>query len=675
MRNVHISLIEVRKVLSLFVCVLFCSLLLGQKQSLTDEQFFEALNFEQEGLQEVRKCVNAKNYTTAKKAFVSYLKHREKPVWYFDWTARTKEGSNIAVDIKEADRYVKNDMLSCGIWHQFSQNIDWTHNPTPNRYSEWTWQLNRHHAWETLGKAYWKTSDEKYAECFVSQLRSWLAQCVKPNESGNKVGSPWRTLEAGIRMQDSWPKAFFYFLSSPSFDDESIFLMVKSIYEHGEYLRRYNSSDNWLTKEMTGLYTVGAMFPEFRASSEWRLYAAERLYNEEKEQFYPDGAQRELSTGYHITSLSNIVSVYKLAMLNNYHLPSGYALGLENAYEYFQKIRMPDGRLPAVNDAGWEDCRLQLANAAELFKKRSDFIYMATGGKEGEKPAYSSIWMPWAGWYVMRSGWDKDAFYAFFEVGPYGTGHQHEDKLSFILSAYGSHLITECGLYAYDDSKWRLYSTSSRGHNVARVDGMDQNRHSLKNYRNITSSLKALENKFVSTKQYVIGEGFYTEGFGPDNDKTVIHHRTLKFIKNGYWLLTDEFVPSDNMEHTFDIWFHFNTEKYRYDKNTNTVYSCCEESANVAVVRLGELHDVDVLVGAESPEVQGWVTKMNIDGTYARRAVATPVFHGKGKGIYKEYFVFIPIKNGDDFEIKKIKKVSSNYYKIECGDKILKIRI
>ena len=30
----------------------------------------------------------------------------------------------------------------------------------------------------------------------------------------------------------------------------------------------------------------------------------------------------------------------------------------------------------------------------------------------------------------MRSGWDRKALFLGFEVGPFGAGHQHEDKLS-----------------------------------------------------------------------------------------------------------------------------------------------------------------------------------------------------------------------------------------------------
>jgi len=42
------------------------------------------------------------------------------------------------------------------------------------------------------------------------------------------------------------------------------------------------------------------------------------------------------------------------------------------------------------------------------------------------------------------------------DAGPYGTAHQHEDKLNFELYAYGNHLVVDPGTYRYnEDSPWR----------------------------------------------------------------------------------------------------------------------------------------------------------------------------------------------------------------------------
>ena len=58
----------------------------------------------------------------------------------------------------------------------------------------------------------------------------------------------------------------------------------------------------------------------------------------------------------------------------------------------------------------------------------------------------------------------------------FGYRHQHEDKLHFVLYAYGRVHVTDPGNYPYDSSQWRRYHISAYAHNTILVDGMPQNR-------------------------------------------------------------------------------------------------------------------------------------------------------------------------------------------------------
>ena len=71
---------------------------------------------------------------------------------------------------------------------------------------------------------------------------------------------------------------------------------------------------------MNGLFVVGGLFPEFKDAEGWRLFAANKLYEEEEKMFYPDGALYELTPGYHAVSVSNISAVYRFAQHNGYQL-------------------------------------------------------------------------------------------------------------------------------------------------------------------------------------------------------------------------------------------------------------------------------------------------------------------------------------------------------------------
>jgi hypothetical protein len=553
------------------------------------------------------------------------------------------------VNTQAADKIAAHVLTSCGIPHDFGDDIDWSINPTKLKYKEWTWQLSRHPFWRTLGRAYWDTGDEKYARDFVYQMTDWVTDNPVPvNSSGNSGGSRWRTIETGIRMFSSWPDSFFYFLSSPSFDDDAVITMVKSMVEHARHLMAHPTRNNWLAMEMNGLFHVGVLFPEFAAAETWRRTAAGRLYEEMNNQVYPDGAQIELSTGYHGVSLHNFLGTMRLAKLNDIELPGDYAGRLEKMYDYYLKLLMPDGLLPALNDAGWGNGRSPLRQGYELFPERADFQFAATGGAEGAVPGFTSVHFPYAGWAVMRSGWGPRDLYLHFEYGPYGAGHQHEDKLSVVLHAYGARLLTEGGVYAYDSSQWRRYVLSARAHNVVMVDGREQNRRGLVD---TYVTAEALPNRWYSTPQFDYAEGWYDDGFGRDRDRTVTHVRSVLFVKPSYWLVIDRFMPSDSASHQYDAVFHFDTDRARILQAPPGAVSVAEDAPNLAVVPLRTSGvSVELIAGREEPAVQGWVPA----GGYTVRPVATPVFTVRGEGTLVAPWLLYPLKAGEALPVTAV---------------------
>ena len=420
---------------------------------ITDEEFMNALNLDYPGLEKVRATVRRNDIEDAKHEFVEYIKRREKPVWHFDWRDRPQTKASDRPNTEAADRILERELSSVGVPHKFEGEIDWTLNPID--YREWPWQLNRHPFWVTLGRIYWSTGDEKYAEEFVYQMTHWVENCPVPLMSSGNSSATWRTIEAGIRTRGSWMHSFHYFLSSPSFTDEAVVTMMKSFMEHARHLMTWPTGGNWLTMESNGLCHIGVMFPEFKEAGDWRKTAVERMYAELDNQIYPDGAQIELTTGYHQVSLHNFVGLMRIARLNEADMPADYLAKLEIMYHYNLYASMPDGRLPGLNDGSELSIRRSMEEGFGYFPYRKDFQWSATGGANGERPTEVSYAFPYAGHFVMRSGWDKDDRYLLMDAGPFGYGHQHEDKLSFVLYAHGKVHVTDPGNYAYDSSQWR----------------------------------------------------------------------------------------------------------------------------------------------------------------------------------------------------------------------------
>ena len=428
---------------------------------MTNEEFFDALDLDRPTLAAVRDAVEKGDMAGAQAAFVAHLKTRDSPRWHIDWRSRpANPDPSVPASGRRriADDALEHRFTVCGLPHRFEGEIDWAFNPTADPAAghalnhEWTWQFSRHPFWGSLGRAYWETGDERYVREFVAEMTHWVEQNPVPEPDADQGPySRWRTIEAGIRMGGSWPDAFHLGLSSPSFSDGAVVTMVRSMTEHARYLKAHPTTRNWLTMEMSGLFTVGALFPEFREAREWRDTAARRMREELDEQVYPDGAQKELAPGYHWVALLNFRRILTLAQLNDYALPEGYKASLERMYDYILWMSTPDRALPPFNDSGHRAGYAlgPLREAVEDFPAREEFRYVVTDGKEGTSPGRTSCAFPWAGHVVQRSGWDRDARYLAFDAGPFGAGHQHEDKLNFVLMAYGRELVVEGGAVSY----------------------------------------------------------------------------------------------------------------------------------------------------------------------------------------------------------------------------------
>lgn len=636
-----------------------------QGPRLTDAEFFAALNLELPELADVKVAVESKDWPAAKHAFAEHIKSRATPKWYFDWRDKPAPDKRPKKpDTSRADRYARNELVSVGVWHEFGSDIDWSINPMPNGYREWTWQLSRHPFWVTLGRAYWDTGDEKYARAFVYQMTDWVKDNPVPlDRPANVTASRWRTIEAGIRTGGPWFNAFYYFLSSPSFTDDDIVLMVKSFAEHAQYLMKFPMSGNWLTMEANGMYHVGAMFPEFKEAKTWRDTAMERLYKELDIQVYPDGAQIELTTGYHQVSLRNFVGALRIAQHNNYPVPPDYIAKLERMYNYDLYAAMPNGYLPGLNDGSYTNVRRYLREGYGFFPHRKDFQWLATDRKEGSPPEKTSHAFPYAGQLVMRSGWDKDARYLLFDVGPFGYGHQHEDKLSFVIHAYGKNLLVDPGNYAYDSSQWRRYVIGSYAHNVIHVDGKYQARRGRPRQDYVVK--EPLPHVWQTTEAYDYAAASFGalvhEGFGRERNKTK-HTRHILFVKrqapterdkshDDYWLVADVLEPVDDQSHTFEAMFHLDVEDVTVDAATKRVLSRNEDAANLAIIPARpENLEVEIIKGQEKPFVQGWVPA----GGYRVRPIPTPVFKRTGAGVTYFVYVFYPLPKGTSLPVASV---------------------
>ena len=619
---------------------------------ITDSQFFDMLNLDYPGLKKVKTAVGAGDLTAAKHEFAEYLRHRQKPIWNPTWLAGLTRGTRTdKTDTKEADRVMQHDLPSVGVYHKFDSDIDWTLNPI--NYNEWPWQLNRHQFWVTLGTAYLATGEEKYAKEFVYQMTDWVRKCPVPRNDNGNHSATWRTIEAGIRMGQTWPSAYYIFLNSPSFSDDAMVTMVKSMVEHAHHLMRWPTTGNWLTMECNGLMHVGVLFPEFKDAERWRKTAGERLYAELDRQVYPDGAQIELSTGYHQVALSNFAMAWDIAHLNGISMPGDYVAKMEKMFDYDLKVSMPDGYAPGLNDANRTNMAAMMKQGMGYFPDRKDYLWLSTLGKAGTKPTLGSIALPFSGHLVMRTGWDRDDLYALFDAGPFGYGHQHEDALSFVLYAYGKYMLVDPGNYPYDSSDWRKYVLSTRAHNTIMVDGEEQHRRGRPRLQYVLS--KPMPIKWSSDTKHDYACSSYDDGYGHDNSIKVKHTRSIFFVKPEYWIVIDRLTSPDAKAHKYDSAFHLDMSGAKVDDVTKSVTTTDEKGANLTIFPMSDDGlNVRVVSGQKEPIVQGWMP----DKGYTCRPIPTPVFEKQQAGDTVMAYVLYPTPQGKTCPVSKVTPVA-----------------
>lgn len=658
-------------------------------QRMTDAELFASLDLDLPALAAVKKAVKTGDLAAAKRELATHLRNRTMPRWTVDWREPAfrepkNKPSRRTLEAAEKVRQHKFDFTK-GPGQRgtldFGPKIDWTANPTEGeaRTHLWNESINRHFHFRTLADAYWQTGDDKWAQEIADQILDWTASnpAILLSSGNGRACEAWQTLTTGIRLADTWPHALFRCLGSPAFTDEAISALWKSVSEQARHLVRWPSGGNWLTAESNGLFTAGVLFPEFKEAREWRRTALERLYTQLDDEVYPDGMEYELAAGYNNWVVREFAGVLELADLNERRneVPGDFQAKMEKMFHYLLLASMPNGSIPGLNDSGNSDVRSLLGTGFELFPKREDFQFVATGGKSGRAPAETSHAFPYVGHCVMRSGWDRDATYLLFDAGPYGYGHQHEDKLSLVLWSQGRQLVLDPGNFSYDRSRWRRYVLSTAGHNTVMVDGLNQHRSGKKEAyfwpRPWTASKPpGSDIQWTSTPEYDLAAGVYGDGYGPDNAVAVRHERQILFLKReNIFVVTDTLTPTDGAEHRYEALFHLDAADAAAD-----AFQVVRTEGLSIVPEAGDGLSVEIVKGKEDEPVQGWAS-----GPW--RAIPTAIYRKVGKGVVKFQFVLEPLakdakpavsrleRAGGDGSAARVRFADGSALEIARGDK------
>lgn len=579
---------------------------------------FLSLNLYAPDLSEVQLTIQSGDTVLASKLLLNYYEKAER-----NWVVGILEYSPVGESLVTANLLTHDSVNIASAKDQVPRTVsgNWQWDFTgPHHDDEFGYSLNGHKYLPDLYHA-WQHSDSLiYVKVFDALIKDWVVQHPLPavgdsiyqvlkGDNGldyRDLGEvEWRTLEAGNRLGVSWPQLFYGFQPTQAFSPAARLLMLSSIAVQANYLYQYHKKGhNWTTMEMNGLALAGLAFPEFKAAERWAAYALKTMEQEINRQVYPDGVQTELSTKTQWVALSRFESIATNFQKAGREISKAYMNRVEQMYNYLAYSLRPDGHQPLNNDSDREDLRPRVLKAANKFD-RPDWQWIATNGKTGHLPdSLPSLVFPWAGINIMRNGWDAEAHWSFFDNGPFGTGHQHADKLHLSIAAYGKDLLVDGGRYthmnyfSFDPTKWRGYFRSSFSHNVILVDDMGQNGGPTM----VDQPLKEGDH-YVHHPEYDFARGYFTDGF-EELDGNTDHSRSVLYLHDQYWVVVDHF-ETDRPRDLKVLWHYAPSCEVVLEKSE--AVSVNVEEANLRIVPIGEIPwHAEVLSGQEKPFIQGW---------------------------------------------------------------------
>ena len=557
-------------------------------------RLFAALDLSQPGLAECAERLKAGDTAGACEALLRYYRKRAA-----SFGANDPNAILLLLDhdvVARADDalngiFTEQDLRAAAL-RRPDGGIDWSEAPGGDK--EWAWFLNRHEFLRDLAETARATGNRAYDDALSAYLSDWILSNPFPGRLN--FSAQWRALEAARRITDVWTDLFFdpYGPLSP----EARLLLLSSLPDHAADLRDFGSfwGGNHRLTECSALAGIAVAWPEFRDAPLWLDDAAAGTRDEILSGSYPDGAYRELSSHYQrvvLESAERTLSLLASAGRRNPELETR----AQAMWDYFAGITQPDGHGPLNNDGDSDWNTGLLADAAKTHG-RADWLFVASHGKEGTLPATPpSRFYPYAGHAVMRSGWDENAQWAYFDVGPAGSAHAHADRLTLDLSLGRSEILVDNGRFTYEPGPWKEFFTGPAAHNVVLVDG----RGALPPPAAVDAPLPVTATISADFDFFSAGETFPADALGGRGG--AVHVRSVFYLRGHFWLVADS-VVSFGATQLETLW-HFHPDVMASARGDELTATALDGTALRIRRVFGPAPEWTLARGETSP-IQGW---------------------------------------------------------------------
>ena len=474
--------------------------------------------------------------------------------------------------------------------HQLPEEIDWDHNPGTGH---WGHDLNRFSYLDTLLRVYVDRGDPRFSRKAVALILDWIAKC----DFGRAfVGTPYvfgSYLNQAIHCE-AWAHCLRGLLPRGHVQPVELLRVLKSLHDQLAYLKIVTDghAGNWPTIGCRGMLATLAALPVFRDTEYFARYCVACLAVQIDEQVLPDGVQDELTPHYHWVVINNLLSAVRSVRALNMRLEARTLNALRKMVHYAQQTIVPD------------------RNAQVAFNDSDPISVPDPTGAVGQVGLEDLLLPPdrlgperfrYAGVAFLRQRQDQGDLYLAFDGGPFGRGHQHEDKLGMWLFAYGRSFLVDPGRHLYDTSaaSYRAFLCSTCAHSTLLIDGQGQ--HS-RGRPDTWIAAEPVPLHWRAGEGEIRAAAAYDLGYGKENAIDVVHHREIVFLQERLWIVFDR-VDGEG-EHRVESRFQFAPcELHLEESRVHTGW----EDANLLLWSLpsAPYTDVHVEEGQETPR-GGW---------------------------------------------------------------------
>lgn len=419
-----------------------------------------------------------------------------------------------------------------------------------------------------LLRAYALSSQERFSEAFWQAVEAWAMH------SPPMSGPLWICgQESSLRIL-AWSFALNALLNSAATSPERVERLAGMVAAHAwraqqtlGYARSQRS--NHLISEAVGLWTAGALFPEFKQAFAWRRLGAQLLEEAVRDQFTPEGVHLQYSFNYQRMVLQLLLWALRLSKIHGECLPGVVRDRTEAALAFTRTFVDPaSGKVPnyGANDGSlilpltnceYGDYRpvLRLGDAvlggsSDLGPGPWDEVAVWFGGDALAGTSRNSQTQPPSsavtGFHRLGS---RDSW-AMVRAGKYQRRPFQADQLHVDIWHRGVNIASDAGTYLYNGGPpWDNALARTVVHNTITIDGRDQ----------MTRAGRFL---WVDWAQ-ATGRSFSSRGDG-DADSFegqhdgfralgIVHHRTVHQVADQVWIILDDILGTG--EH--DIRLHW----------------------------------------------------------------------------------------------------------------------